>query len=143
MRHRRLQNKCGRNATHRLAMLRNMATSLFDAERIVTTEAKAKAARSFVEKIITLAKQDNLHARRLILRDIHDKDVVKKLFDVLAARYDSRKGGYTRIIRTGFRRGDAAPMAILELVDRPDTSKDKKGEKKSVLDAVKQKVGRA
>ncbi|MBN2055609.1 50S ribosomal protein L17, partial [bacterium] len=89
MRHRKLQGKLNRTSSHRTAMLRNMATSLLDREQIVTTAAKAKAVRGFAERIITLAKQGNLHARRLVLRDIRDKEVVKKLFSELADRYAS------------------------------------------------------
>jgi large subunit ribosomal protein L17 len=94
-----------------------MSTSLFDKERIRTTLQKAKELRSFAEKLITLSKKESLHARRLVLRDVHDKAVVSKLFDTLSARYSQRPGGYTRIIKLGPRKGDNAEMAIIELVD--------------------------
>ena len=117
MRHRLSGRKLGKTTSHRLAMLRNMATSLFRHERITTTVPKAKELRSFAEKLITLAKQETLHARRRINRHIKDREVVSRLFDVIGIRFATRPGGYTRIIRTGYRRGDAAEMAIIELVD--------------------------
>ena len=117
MRHRISGRRLGRTSEHRLALMRNMSTSLFDKERIRTTLQKAKELRSFAEKLITLSKKESLHARRLVLRDVHDKAVVSKLFDTLSARYSQRPGGYTRIIKLGPRRGDNAEMAIIELVD--------------------------
>jgi len=117
MRHRIAGRRLGRTSEHRLALMRNMSTSLFDKERIRTTLQKAKELRSFAEKLITLSKKESLHARRLVLRDVHDKKVVSKLFDTLSARYSQRPGGYTRIIKLGPRRGDNAEMAIIELVD--------------------------
>ncbi|BCO09944.1 50S ribosomal protein L17 [Desulfolithobacter dissulfuricans] len=98
-------------------MLRNMVTSLLEHERIVTTVPKAKEARRMAEKMITLGKRGDLHARRQALAYIRSKDIVAKLFEEISVQYQDRKGGYTRIIRTGTRNGDAAPMAILELVD--------------------------
>ena len=120
MRHRKAGRKLGRTASHRDAMLRNMVTSLLDQERIVTTVPKAKEARRVAEQMITLGKRGDLHARRQALSYIRSKDVVAKLFDQLSSQYAERQGGYTRIIRTGNRAGDAAPMAILELVDYQD-----------------------
>ncbi len=116
MRHRKSGRKLGRTAAHRKAMLRNMVTSLFEHERIVTTVPKAKEARRVADKMITLAKRGDLHARRQAHSYIQSKDVVAKLFDEIQGQFADRQGGYTRIIRTGFRQGDAAPMAILELV---------------------------
>lgn len=116
MRHRKAGRKLGRTSAHRSAMLRNMVTSLFEHERIVTTVPKAKEARRVADKMITLAKRGDLHARRQALSYIRSKDVVAKLFDEIQTQYTDRNGGYTRIIRTGTRNGDAAPMAILELV---------------------------
>src|SRR5574341_1498412 len=118
MRHRVGHRKLGRVTPHRLALLRNLATALFERERIRTTLMKAKELRPYAERLITLAKRDDdrLHARRLVLRDIHDPTVVKKLFDTLGARFATRPGGYTRILRLGPRRGDGAEMAILELL---------------------------
>jgi len=120
MRHRKAGRKLGRTASHRDAMLRNMVTSLLDQERIVTTVPKAKEARRVAEQMITLGKRGDLHARRQALSYIRSKDVVAKLFDQLSSQYAERQGGYTRIIRTGNRSGDAAPMAILELVEYQD-----------------------
>lgn len=116
MRHRKAGRKLGRTAAHRKAMLRNMVTSLFEHERIVTTVPKAKEARRVADKMITLAKRGDLHARRQAHSYIQSKDVVAKLFDEIQEQYADRQGGYTRIIRTGIRQGDAAQMAILELV---------------------------
>lgn len=117
MRHRKAGRKLGRNASHRDAMFRNMVTSLLEQERIVTTVPKAKEARRVTEQMITLGKRGDLHARRQAMAYIRSKSIVAKLFDQLSSQYSERNGGYTRIIRTGTRLGDAAPMAILELVD--------------------------
>lgn len=122
MRHRKAGTRLGRNSSHRLAMIRNMVTSLFEHERIVTTTPKAKEARKIVDKMMTLAKRGDLHARRQALSFMQNNSVVAKLFDVLKNDYMDRNGGYTRIIRTGNRLGDAAPMAILELVNYKETA---------------------
>jgi large subunit ribosomal protein L17 len=116
MRHRNSGRKLGRTSSHRDAMFRNMVTSLFEHERIVTTTPKAKEARRIADKMITLAKKGDLHAKRQALSYIRSKDVVAKLFDVIQLKFVGRNGGYTRIIQTGVRQGDAAAMAILELV---------------------------
>jgi len=125
MRHRVAHRKLGRVTEHRIAMLRNQAQALLRHERIETTVPKAKELRPFVERIITIAKRGiaggeanggSLHARRLVLRDIPDRTVVAKLFDTLAPRFETRPGGYTRILRLGFRRGDSAEVAQIELV---------------------------
>ena len=116
MRHKYSGRKLGRTSYHRNAMFRNMVTSLFDHERIVTTVEKAKEARPIAEKMITLAKRGDLHARRQALSFIRSKDVVEKLFTQIKDTFEDRKGGYTRIIKTVVRRGDCASMAILELV---------------------------
>jgi len=116
MKHNVAGRKLGRNPSHRKAMLRNIVTSLLEHERIVTTVPKAKEVRRIAEKMITLGKRGDLHARRQALSYIRTKDVVAKLFDDLSPQYADRQGGYTRIIRTGTRYGDAAPMAIVELV---------------------------
>lgn len=121
MRHRKIGRRLGRSSSHRDAMLRNMVTSLLEQERIVTTVPKAKEARRVTEQMITLGKRGDLHARRQAMAYIRSKAVVAKLFDQLSNQYADRQGGYTRIIRTGNRLGDAAPMAILELVDYQDT----------------------
>ena len=108
--------KLGRDSSARKALLRGIVTSLFRYERIETTEAKAKELRKIAEKMLTLAKRGDLHARRQALAYMMDKDVVKKLFDEVAPKYKDRQGGYTRIIKTSVRQGDAAPMVIIELV---------------------------
>ncbi|MCK5229362.1 MAG: 50S ribosomal protein L17 [Desulfobulbaceae bacterium] len=117
MRHRKAGRRLGRTTSHRLAMVRNMVTSLLDHERIVTTTPKAKEVRKVADKMITLGKRGDLHARRQALTVVQDKRVVAKLFGELRDEYMDRNGGYTRIILTGNRAGDAAPMAILELVN--------------------------
>ena len=117
MRHRVAGKRLGRTTSHKKAMLRNMVTSLFEHERIVTTTPKAKELRRVADKMITLAKRGDLHARRQALSYIRDKSIVAKLFDEIKDSYMDRNGGYTRIIRTGNRTGDAAPMAIIELVN--------------------------
>lgn len=128
MRHRKAGRKLGRTTSHRKAMLRNMVTSLLDHERIVTTVPKAKEARRVAEKMITLGKRGDLHARRQALAYIRSKEIVAKLFDELSGQYADRQGGYTRIIRTGYRAGDAAPMAIVELVGYEDASPETESE---------------
>ncbi len=117
MRHKRQGRKLGRTGAHRKAMLSNMAIALFDHEKIETTEPKSKELRRTAEKLITLAKRGDLHARRRAARTIRDKVILKKLFDDIGPRYTERNGGYTRIIKLGTRFGDAAPMAIIELVE--------------------------
>ena len=126
MRHRKAGTRLGRNSSHRLAMIRNMVTSLFEHERIVTTTPKAKEAKKIVDKMMTLAKRGDLHARRQALSFMQNNSVVAKLFDVLKNDYMDRNGGYTRIIRTGNRLGDAAPMAILELVNYKEADNGEK-----------------
>jgi len=118
MRHRKEGRKLGRTASHRRAMLRNMVTSLFAYERIETTEAKAKELRPLAEKMISLAKRGDLHARRQVLAVVRDKRVVKKLFEEIAPRYKETAGGYTRIIKVGIRRGDGSPTALIELTKK-------------------------
>lgn len=116
MRHNKSGRKLGRTSSHRKAMFRNMVTSLFEHERIVTTKEKAKELRPIAEKMITLAKRGDLHARRQALSYINSEDVVTKLFSDIKDQFADRNGGYTRIIQTGVRRGDCADMAIIELV---------------------------
>lgn len=117
MRHNKSGRRLGRNSSHRKAMLRNMVTSLLDAEKITTTDARAKEVRKLAEKMITLGKKGDLHARRQALSVVQDKKVVAKLFDRLAPRYAERNGGYTRIIKVGNRAGDNAPVSIIEFVE--------------------------
>src|SRR5574342_312617 len=125
MRHRKAGYKLGRLTAHRWALFRNLLVALFRHERIRTTEAKAKAVRGLAEQMVTLAKRESLHARRQVLAMVPDTEVVKKLFDTIAARFADRPGGYTRILRAGTRPGDRASMVLLELVDRPETPKEK------------------
>jgi large subunit ribosomal protein L17 len=127
MRHRKDGFKLGRLTQHRWAMFRNLLVALFRHERITTTEAKAKAVRGLAEHMVTLAKRENLHARRQVLSMVPDAEVVGTLFDTIAARFSDRTGGYTRIIKLGPRPGDNAPMVILELVDRAENGKERKG----------------
>lgn len=133
MRHRKIRGHLGRTSAHRRAMINNMITSLFAHERIRTTVTKAKAARRVAERMITFAKRDTLHARRLAHRRIRDKEVLQKLFAVLGPRYQDRPGGYTRVIRLAPRTGDGAELAILELVGRfaaPGPSTEEKPKRK-------------
>ena len=116
MRHRKDHRKLSRTSSHRRALLANQATQLFKYERIRTTEAKCKELRRVAEKVITLAKKNTLHSRRLAARWIRDKEVLRKLFNEIAPRYADRNGGYTRIVKIGYRLKDAAPMAYIELV---------------------------
>lgn len=118
MRHRKKGRSLSRTASHRRAVLRNLATALFRHGRIQTTTAKAKELRPFAERLITLAKRGDLHARRLAARRIHDRDVLGKLFDEIGPRFADRPGGYTRILKLGARRGDAAETALIELVEK-------------------------
>ncbi len=118
MRHRRSGRKLNRTSSHRKAMFRNMAAALVKHEQIKTTLPKAKELRGVVDKLITLGKRGGLHARRQALAVIPDAKLVDKLFTVLAERYADRPGGYTRVLRAGYRYGDASPMAVIELVDR-------------------------
>lgn len=120
MRHRYSGRKLGRTGAHRRAMFRNMTTSLVEHELIKTTLPKAKELRRFAEPLITLAKRDSVANRRLAFSRLQDKAAVGKLFTSLAQRYENRPGGYIRILKCGFRSGDAAPMAYVELVDRPE-----------------------
>jgi large subunit ribosomal protein L17 len=118
MRHRKIHGKLGRNSPHRKALLRNMVTSLLDHEVIETTDAKAKELRRVADKMITLGKRGGLHARRQADSVIKSKDITAKLFGELAERYKERPGGYTRVLKVRNRVGDAAPMSLVELVDR-------------------------
>ena len=118
MRHGKAGRKLNRTASHRKAMFANMAASLITHEQIVTTLPKAKEIRPIVEKLVTLGKRGGLHARRQAIAQIRDVGMVRKLFDVLGPRYKERQGGYTRIMKAGFRFGDNAPLGVIEFVDR-------------------------
>ncbi|RTL10562.1 MAG: 50S ribosomal protein L17 [Neisseriaceae bacterium] len=122
MRHRCAHRKLNRTSAHRKAMFKNMAVSLLQHEAIVTTLPKAKELRKVVEPLITLAKNPSLANRRLAFDRIRDRDTVVKLFDVIGPRYAARNGGYTRVLKYGFRPGDNAPRAFMELVDRPEAT---------------------
>jgi len=139
MRHRNAGWKLGRNTSHRRALLRNLVTALVERERITTTVAKAKAMRPHVEKMITLGKAENLHARRQAASYLQTPASVKKVFDTLSARFASRTGGYLRITRLGFRKGDGAEMAMVELVgsELKEKTTDKKKKKEREQPATK------
>lgn len=134
MRHNVGLRKLGRTSAHRRALLRNLATDLFRHERLKTTQPKARELRPVAERLITLARRDDLHARRQVLRYISDKDVVKKLFDTLAPRFAGRPGGYTRTLKLGPRPGDGADMAIVELIGSEPVFKKQKEERKARRD---------
>jgi large subunit ribosomal protein L17 len=134
MRHSVKGRKLGRTASHRSALLNALTTSLLKHKRIRTTEAKAKEARTFIEKLITKAKKNDLHVRRQVVALINDKDVVKELFSEIIPKIGERPGGYTRVVKLGNRNGDAAPMAILELVDYNDVANKKAEEHKAKRD---------
>ncbi len=119
MRHRNTGRALSRTSSHRRAMFRNMTASLVKHEAIITTLPKAKELRRFMEPLITASKEDSVARRRLVFNRLRNKDTVQKMFDVLGPRYQQRPGGYLRILKNGFRRGDNAPMALVELVDRP------------------------
>ena len=125
MRHGKVHRKLNRTAEHRKAMFANMAASLIKHEQIITTLPKAKELRPIVEKLVTLAKKGGLHARRQAVAEIRDVTQVKKLFDVIGPRYKGRGGGYTRIMKAGFRYGDNAAKAVIEFVDRDAEAKGK------------------
>ena len=126
MRHRKTGRRLGRNSTHRNAMFRNMVTSLFRYEQLETTDSKAKELRPIAEKMITLAKRGDLHARRQALSYIQDKDVTHRLFEELKDRYSDRQGGYLRIVKKGNRRGDGAPVSVVQLLPAEQEKKTKK-----------------
>jgi len=137
MRHRISGRKLNRKTSHRMALLKNLAKSLITNEQIETTLPKAKDLRPFVEKIVHSGKNNSLHSRRKVFSFLRDNILVNKVFDVLAKRYANRNGGYTRVLRSGFRYGDAAPKAIIELVDR-DISAKGYADKKRVEEQKKQ-----
>ena len=123
MRHGNSGRKLHRTPSHRKALFRNMAAALIKHEQILTTLPKAKELRPVVEKLITKAKRGGLHARRLVLADLQDEAMTRKLFDVIATRYGDRSGGYCRVMKAGFRYGDSAPMAVIEFVDRDEDAR--------------------
>lgn len=125
MRHGKVYRKLGRHSSHRMSMFANMAASLIKHEQIITTLPKAKELRPIVEKLITIGKKGDLSARRQAISELRDIKMVKKLFDVLAPRYKDRDGGYTRVLKAGFRKGDNAAVAVIEFVDRDVDAKGK------------------
>lgn len=125
MRHKKLGRRFSRDSSHRQAMFSNMAAALIRHEQIVTTLAKAKDLKRVIDKYITLAKRGDLNSRRLAASRLRDEDMTKKLFDTLAPRYKDRAGGYSRVLKAGFRYGDSAPRAVIELVDRDTSVKGK------------------
>ena len=131
MRHRKAGTKLGRNSSHRRAMFRNMVTSLFKHEQLETTDAKARQLRPLAEKMITLAKRGDLHARRQALEYMKDKTVTHKLFEETKDRYLDRQGGYVRIVKKGLRKGDRAPISIIQLLQEDESKKKEKKKKKA------------
>lgn len=123
MRHRSAGRKLNRTASHRRALFASQAAALIKHEQIITTLPKAKELKRVMDRLITLAKRGNLHSRRIAAGRVRDEAMVKKLFDVLGPRYENRPGGYTRVLKAGFRYGDAAPMAVIELVDRDESAR--------------------
>ena len=140
MRHRMAGRKLNRTSQHRQMLFRNMAQALIKHEQIITTLPKAKALRPVVEKLITLGKRGDLHARRMAYAQLRDNAMTAKLFEVLGARYAERKGGYTRVIKAGFRYGDSAPMAVIELVDRDE---DARGQESGPVEIRETEEGQA
>jgi large subunit ribosomal protein L17 len=136
MRHKKLGRRFSRDSAHRQAMFSNMAAALIKHEQIVTTLAKAKDLRRVMDKYITLAKKGDLHSRRIAASRMGDEAMVKKLFDTLAPRYKDRAGGYTRVMKAGYRYGDSAPVAVIEFVDRDEAVKGKEDRERS--DAMKE-----
>ena len=145
MKHRIVGRRLDRTTEHRTAMFRNLVTSLFRHERITTTTPKAKEIKRFADKFITLAKAGTQHARRQANRDVRDVEVLNKLFDTLGPRFKSRPGGYTRIVHVGRRAGDAAPMSVIELVERTPAAPEgeEKAEKKAEKKVKKAKKSEA
>ena len=141
MRHRKTGRRFSRDSGHRQAMFSNLAASLIKHEQIVTTLAKAKDLRRVMDKYITLAKRGDLNSRRLAASRMRDEDMVKKLFDTLGPRYKSRAGGYTRVLKAGYRYGDSAPVAVIELVDRDESVKGV--EDKARSEAMKEEAARS
>ncbi len=136
MRHGKLGRRFGRQTAHRQAMFSNMAAALIKHEQIVTTLPKAKDLKRVMDKYITLAKRGDLNSRRLAASRLRDEDMAKKLFDVLGPRYKDRTGGYTRVLKAGFRYGDSAPRAVIELVDRDESVKGKEDRERHEAEAL-------
>ncbi len=141
MRHRRATKRIGVNSEHSKANLRNLAVSLINSETIKTTVSRAKLLRPFVERLVTFGKKGDLNSRRIVVARLNNKDAAKKLFDDIAKRFENRGGGYTRIIKAGFRNGDAAPVAYISFVEKEFSVKSKtKDSSKKEIDTIKDKV---
>jgi len=138
MRHGKNHRKLNRTSTHRKAMFKNMATSLLKHEIIRTTLPKAKELRKYAEPLITLARESSVHNKRIAFSRLRDRDIITKLFGEIGPRYSQRNGGYTRILKCGFRKGDNAPMAYIELVDRPEENKNEPNENINSIKAQEQ-----
>ena len=136
MRHQKTKHKLSRDSAHRKALLMNLSKEIIEHERIKTTEAKAKAVKPEIEKLITLAKRGDLHARRQAIAEMRDIAMVKKLFDVIGPRYKDRNGGYTRVLKAGFRHGDNAAMAVIEFVERDVDAKGKADRERTAVEAA-------
>jgi large subunit ribosomal protein L17 len=143
MRHAKSGRKLNRESSHRKAMFANMAASLIRHEQIVTTLPKAKELKPYVDRLVTLGKRGDLHARRLAIARIGDEDAVKKLFETLVPRYGNRAGGYTRVLKAGFRYGDSAPMAVIELVERDRDAKGAEDRARHVAETGGEEAGEA
>ncbi len=141
MRHRKLGRRFSRDSSHRQAMFSNMAASLLRHEQIVTTLPKAKDLKRVVDKYITLGKRGDLNSRRLAASRLGDDEMVKKLFEILAPRYKDRNGGYTRVLKAGFRYGDSAPRAVIELVDRDESAKGREDKARHAAEVAAQQAG--
>ncbi len=139
MRHLKSGRKLNRTSAHRKALFRNLVTSLLQHESVHTTDAKAKELRSYADKIITLGKRGTLHARRQALTFVRSASVVRKLFDEIAPRFQERQGGYTRVIKLGVRRGDAAPLSLVELTERSESGKSEAERKRARRQRARQK----
>jgi large subunit ribosomal protein L17 len=142
MRHRKARNNLGRDASHRAATMRNMTTSLFKHEQLVTTDAKAKQLRSVAEKMVTLAKRGDLHARRQALSYIRDGAIAHRLFEEVKDRYQDRQGGYVRILKKGPRRGDGAAMSVIQLLPAEETKRRGKRKAKAAGSEAKRRRGK-
>ncbi|MBI1813621.1 MAG: 50S ribosomal protein L17 [Deltaproteobacteria bacterium] len=143
MRHLKSGRKLNRTSAHRKALFRNLVTSLLEHESVRTTDAKAKELRSFADRIVTLGKRGTLHARRQALAFVRSASVVKKLFDDIAPRFRDRPGGYTRVIKLGVRRGDAAAMSVVELTERSEVGKTEAERKRARRQRVQEKKAAA
>lgn len=141
MKHGKLGRRLSRDSSHRQAMFANMAASLIRHEQIVTTLPKAKEMRRVVDKLVTLAKKGDLNSRRLAIARMRDEDMVKKLFSELAARYKDRNGGYTRVLKAGYRYGDSAPVAVLEFVDRNVEAKGREDKARHAAEVAAAEAG--